>query len=164
MGKLTETGIRKQVQRLKGLPRGEDRPWGNDSEPGLREELFRMLWRQSESDEEAARFVDSAMESCKFCPSPAELAELCERIRVEAVQSREYTLPDWREPEGLCPDCESWGWIKGEDGTFKRCHCQNGQELPQVLLDGMNAHVPKVTNRRADRLRQDQVANILENV
>jgi hypothetical protein len=159
MGKLTETGIRKQIQRLKGLPRGEDRPWGNDSEPGLREELFRMLWRQSESDEEAAKFVDIAMESCKFCPSPAELVELCERTRIEAMQSQEWKS-GFEKPDGLCRLCESWGWVKGPDGLFRRCQCPNGHELPQILLDGMNRK-PAVPVHREAGQREAEVARML---
>lgn len=139
--RLTEGVLKKQVQRLKTLPRGEDRPWGTDSEPGLREELFKELWRQAESNDEAERIVNQVIALCKFCPSPAELIEIATEMRVSAVTNRTWKNPYSSEDSENCPECHEWGsygW-KERDGVFVRCSQPHGADVPENMWLMLNS-------------------------
>lgn len=142
--KLTETHLRAQVNRLKTLPRGEDRPWGTPKEPGLREELLRELWRQAESDEDAEQIINRVIKHCKFCPSPAELIEVATAMRMDKLAEREWTNPH-SEPVGLCRECSEWGsfgWVF-RDGRYELCPQSHDSETARSLIELMNASLAK---------------------
>ena len=72
---ITEAILKRQIARLKALPRGEERPWDV-----LREELLKYLWRVCASDEHAERIINKAIETSEFCPSPMELIRIGEEV------------------------------------------------------------------------------------
>jgi len=116
--KLTQAHLKKQVARLKVLPRGDERPWGTDKEPGLREELLRVLWQQAASDEHATRIIDHLMDGAEFCPTPAEL--------MAAAQEVPERLGMLREADAQCVNCGGSGWKRTQVGSYsgvKRCEC-----------------------------------------
>jgi hypothetical protein len=102
MDRLTEGVLRRQVQRLKALPRGEERPWGEGKEPGLRDELLRSLWNQAHSDEHAKRIIDAVIDKSKtFCPTPAELTEIASMVSPD---------PQAAEKRASCEGCGGVGY------------------------------------------------------
>jgi len=146
MGQLTDRGLKRQIARLKSLPRGDDRPWGTDEEPGLREELLKVLRFRSSDDAEAERIIDLAMQHSKFTPTPAELIDYADAVfRARPADDG----PRWAfEGSPLCNRCNSQGTLQHSDGRWIRCDCENGLEFPQNLLD--------LANKRDERLRQRQ--------
>lgn len=102
---MNEAHLQKQITRLKVLPRGEDRPWGTGEEHGLKHELFKQLWRSAMHDQHAEWVIDRALELCKFCPSPAELAEIAESVPADPGRSEFKQLSPTR-----CPLCSDSGY------------------------------------------------------
>jgi hypothetical protein len=146
MGQLTDRCLKRQIARLKSLPRGEDRPWGTDNEPGLRDELLRVLRQRSSDDTESERIIDLALQNSKFAPTPAELIEYADAV-FRARPADEG--PRWTsEGPPLCNRCNSQGTLQDSVGRWIRCDCENGLEYPQSLLD--------LANKRDERLRRWQ--------
>jgi len=149
MGQLTDRGLKRQIARLKSLPRGEDRPWGTDEEPGLRDELLKVLRQRSSDDTEAERIIDLAMQNSKFTPTPAELIEYADAVfRARPVDEG----PRWEPTGPLCRRCESHGVIQDSDGRWSRCDCKNGLEYPQNLLDLANKSDERLRRRKEELL------------
>lgn len=113
--KLTKEALKKQVARLKTLPRGEERPWGSASELGLRDELLKALWEQACSDQHAELIVDQIIRVSKFCPSPAELIEIADSVPEYA---KKQTKDDYKVPGPTrCVACDDSGFKRK---TFER--------------------------------------------
>lgn len=103
----TETFMTKQIGRLKGYPRWE----------GFRDELVKILWRHSDSNEHAERIVDSIIRTRKpndegfvSCPAPAELIEYCKAEPTEAPPKAVAAKED-------CPRCHGTGFIHSTKRT-----------------------------------------------
>jgi hypothetical protein len=74
---LSETGIKKQVGRLRAFANYE----------ALRDELVRCLWTHAHSDEHAARVIDQLVDTrvpnesgYTACPTPAVIITACKAI------------------------------------------------------------------------------------
>ena len=121
--------LQKQIARLKSLPRGEDRPWGTSTEPGLRDELLRVLGSHAQDDAHAQRIVDTIVETADFCPTPAELIRIARAT--ERAQQTEYELTKTR-----CNDCGDSGFrqvVQVKNGAryefSQPCDCKKSETL-----------------------------------
>lgn len=117
----TDGGIKKQVKRLRSLPRKEDeRPWAD-----VAPEFERVLQTVAENDEHAQRIADFVIDSSRFCPSPIELRELADSVAGKRPELR----PD--------PDCQLCGGhgqkIVERDGLTgaARCDCWAPRPAPK---------------------------------
>lgn len=139
-----EAHLQKQVRRLKVLPRGEDRPWGSEEEHGLKHELFRQLWNSAMHADHAEWIIDKVIETCKFCPSPAELFEIANTVPDYKGENYKSNHERWGRVGELCPECKPWGafgWIV-RNGHVEECSTcpREHVESPQIqaLIAALN--------------------------
>ena|SRR3990167_5026512 len=122
----TANGIRRQVNRFKALPRGEeDRPWDT-----LKFELERVLQQVAESDDHARSITDRVIDTAKFCPSMVDIRE--------AAGALSKTLDEIR-PDPDCAKCGGAGSIVVERGGLSgatSCDCWARRALPSWALPG----------------------------
>lgn len=129
---VNERILKRQIERLKSLSRGEDRPWGTDRDPGLRDEYLRVLRNASEDDGHAMRIIDSVMDSMKFAPAPAELLAFAKAAA--RAQEEPYEMRPTR-----CLKCGDSGFrqvvrvIKGQSyEAAEPCECRQIQEHERI--------------------------------
>lgn len=157
---FNKEALQKQIARLKGLPRGDDRPWGTSSEPGLRDELLRVLWEQASSNEHAARIIDRVIEVSQFCPVPVDIALVAAGIPADPHMTGEYTIPeDWKNTGPICSACNSSGMIQ-ENGVWVRCLCADGRDMPERLLKIANSK-PQLGKTKSDSESRRYVDRVL---
>ncbi len=101
---LTESGLKKQIARLRGFANYD----------GLRDELLRVLWSRAESDEHAECIITEIVDSrtsnengFTACPTPAELIAIARTIPASASKPTGMHLP-----RRNCADCGGTGFAR----------------------------------------------------
>ncbi len=93
---MNEKHLQRQIARLKNLPRIEAQEWGDAKNPGLRDELLRVLWIIANDDDHARQIIDRVMDSKpadgkpQFCPTPGVLKAVAETL--EREREAEYEV------------------------------------------------------------------------
>lgn len=145
----TVDGIKKQVKRLRSLPRKEDeRPWAD-----VAPEFERVLQTVAENDEHTQRIADYVIDSARFCPSPVELRELAGDVAGRALQDR---------PDPACPKCGGCGQeiVQRRDGLSgaRPCDCWAPRPDPMERTTGPGGRVEGAAGRTAEMKRVSEIA------